>query len=55
MANDVSIKIISRGTPGSAAMLASVKRAMTIAAHLNRLTFNDAEPRRRLNSTFGLL
>lgn len=55
MANDDRTKVIPRRTSESAAMLASVKRAMTIAAHLNRLTFNDAEPRRRLNSRFGVL
>lgn len=36
-------KIIARRTPESAAMLASVKRAMAITPALNRLTFADAE------------
>jgi acetyltransferase-like isoleucine patch superfamily enzyme len=43
MANNDRIKIISRRTPESAAMSANVKRAMTITAILNRLTFNDAD------------
>lgn len=36
-------KIIPRRTPESAAMSANVKRAMTITATLNRLTYNDAD------------
>jgi acetyltransferase-like isoleucine patch superfamily enzyme len=43
-------KVIARGTPESAAMLASVKRAMAITANLNRLTFNDADEVRALFS-----
>ncbi|MCW5296675.1 sugar O-acetyltransferase [Herbaspirillum lusitanum] len=43
MANHDRIKIIPRRTPESAAMVAAVKRAMTITATLNRLTFNDTE------------
>src|SRR5215471_16102846 len=50
MANDNRIKIIPRRTPESAAMLASVKRAMAITANLNRLTFNDADEIRALFS-----
>jgi acetyltransferase-like isoleucine patch superfamily enzyme len=43
MANDDRIKVIPRGTPESAAMVAGVKRAMAITARLNRLTFDDAD------------
>ena len=43
-------KIIAGGTPESAAMLASVRRAMAITAKLNRLTFDDAEEVRALFS-----
>jgi acetyltransferase-like isoleucine patch superfamily enzyme len=43
-------KIIHRGTPESAAMVANVKRAAVITARLNRLTFNDAEEVRALFS-----
>ncbi|HTH99389.1 MAG TPA: sugar O-acetyltransferase [Acidisoma sp.] len=43
-------KIIRRGTPESAAMLANVKRAMAITAALNRLTINDADEIRALFS-----
>jgi acetyltransferase-like isoleucine patch superfamily enzyme len=43
MSNAECTKIIPRKSPESAAMLASVKRAMEITASLNRLTFNDAE------------
>jgi acetyltransferase-like isoleucine patch superfamily enzyme len=50
MASDSRTKIISRKTPESAAMSAEVKRAMTITAALNRLTFNDAEAVRALFS-----
>ncbi|MGN8117669.1 sugar O-acetyltransferase [Labrys sp. 22185] len=48
MAHDDRTKIISRRTPESAAMLASVQRAMAITAALNRLTFNDADEVRTL-------
>jgi len=48
--NDDRVKIIPRRTPESAAMVASVKRAMAITANLNRLTFNDAEKVRSLFS-----
>jgi len=50
MANDDRTKIIPGRTPESAAMLASVKRAMAITATLNRLTFNDADKVRALFS-----
>ncbi|QEN85509.1 sugar O-acetyltransferase [Labrys sp. KNU-23] len=50
MAHDDRTKIIPRRTPESAAMLASVQRAMAITAALNRLTFNDAEEIRALFS-----
>jgi acetyltransferase-like isoleucine patch superfamily enzyme len=50
MANDDRTKVVHRGTPESAAMLASVRRAMTITANLNRLTFNDANEVRALFS-----
>ena len=50
MANDERTRIIPRRTPESAAMLASVKRAMAITANLNRLTFNDADEVRALFS-----
>ncbi|HVI97846.1 MAG TPA: sugar O-acetyltransferase [Sphingomonas sp.] len=43
MSNDDRARIIPRKTPQSAAMVASVKRAMTITPVLNRLTFDDAE------------
>ena len=43
VATDDRIKIIPRRTPESAAMLASIKRAMGITARLNRLTFDDAD------------
>jgi acetyltransferase-like isoleucine patch superfamily enzyme len=43
-------KTILRRTPESAAMVANVKRAMTITAALNRLTFDDAEQVRALFS-----
>lgn len=45
-------KTILKGTPESAAMVASVKRAMAITAKLNRLTFNDAD---EVRSLFGEL
>jgi hypothetical protein len=50
MMNDDRTKIIYRGTPESATMLANVKRAMAITATLNRLTFNDADEIRALFS-----
>jgi acetyltransferase-like isoleucine patch superfamily enzyme len=48
MANDGRSRIIRRGTPESAAMSASVKRAMAITAALNRLTLNHADQVRAL-------
>src|SRR5215467_8550493 len=50
MSNDDRTKVIPRRTPESAAMSASVKRAMAITARLNRLTFNDADEVRALFS-----
>ncbi len=50
MPNDDRSKIIHRGTPESAAMVTNVKRAMSITARLNRLTFNDAGEIRALFS-----
>jgi acetyltransferase-like isoleucine patch superfamily enzyme len=50
MAKDDRTRIIARRTPESAAMSASVKRAMAITARLNRLTFNDADEVRALFS-----
>ena len=50
MPNDERTRIIYSRTPESAAMLASVKRAMAITARLNRLTFNDADEVRALFS-----
>ncbi|MES2057428.1 MAG: sugar O-acetyltransferase [Pseudomonadota bacterium] len=43
MSNDDGTRIIPRRTPESAAMVASVKRAMAITPVLNRLTFDDAD------------
>lgn len=50
MSNDDGTKVIPRRTPESAAMLASVKRAMAITPALNRLTFDDADEIRALFS-----
>lgn len=50
MSNEDATKIIPSRTQESAAMLASVKRAMAITAKLNRLTFNDANEVRALFS-----
>ena len=50
MPTDDRAKLIARRTPESAAMLANVKRAATITARLNRLTFNDADEVRALFS-----
>jgi acetyltransferase-like isoleucine patch superfamily enzyme len=50
MGNDDRIRIIPRRTPESAAMSASVKRAMAITARLNRLTFDDTDEVRALFS-----
>lgn len=43
MAHDDRTLRIHRKTPESAAMTASVKRAMALTARLNRLTFDDAD------------
>jgi acetyltransferase-like isoleucine patch superfamily enzyme len=43
MSNKDLTKMIPSKTPESAAMLASVKRAMAITPTLNRLTFDDAD------------
>lgn len=43
-------RIIPRGTPESAAMVASVQRAMAITPVLNRLTFADAD---QIRAMFG--
>lgn len=48
--NGGGTRIIRRGTPESAAMLANVERAMAITAALNRLTFNDGDEIRALFS-----
>jgi acetyltransferase-like isoleucine patch superfamily enzyme len=50
MADDDRTTIIPRRTPASAAMLANVRRAMTITAALNRLTVDDADQVRALFS-----
>jgi acetyltransferase-like isoleucine patch superfamily enzyme len=50
MSNNGGTRIIPSRTPESAAMLASVKRAMEVTARLNRLTFNDADEVRALFS-----
>jgi acetyltransferase-like isoleucine patch superfamily enzyme len=50
MPTDDRAKLIARRTPESAAMLANVKRAATITASLNRLTFDDADEVRALFS-----
>jgi hypothetical protein len=43
MSNEDGTRIIPRRAPESAAMLASLKRAMAITPALNRLTFDDAD------------
>ena len=43
MSKEDDTRIIPRRTPESAAMVASVKRAMAITPVLNRLTFDDAD------------
>lgn len=50
MSDHDGTKLIARRTPESAAMLASVRRAMAITPALNRLTFADAEEIRALFS-----
>ncbi|RQT85130.1 sugar O-acetyltransferase [Burkholderia cepacia] len=48
MVNDDRATIIPGRTPESAAMVAEIKRAMAIAARINRLTFDDAAEVRAL-------
>ena len=48
MPNDDRTRFIARRTPESAAMVASVQRAMVITARLNRLTYADAHEIRAL-------
>lgn len=43
MSDDDGTRLIPRRTPESAAMVASVKRAMAITPVLNRLTFDNAD------------
>lgn len=43
MTDESHLRRVLRRTPESAKMVANVKRAGTIMAELNRLTFNDAE------------
>jgi hypothetical protein len=43
MSNGDGTRIIPRRTPESAAMVASVKRAMAITPILNRLTYDDGD------------
>lgn len=50
MMNNDHTRIIHRRTPESAAMVASVKRAMAITAKLNRLTYDDTDEIRALFS-----
>jgi acetyltransferase-like isoleucine patch superfamily enzyme len=50
VAKNDRVRIISRRTPESAAMAANVKRAMTITAALNRLTYDDLNEVRALFS-----
>jgi len=50
MANDNGAKFIARRTPQSAAMTESLRRAATLTAALNCLTFNDAAEVRALFS-----
>lgn len=52
MAREGATRVIPRGTPESAAMVASIKRAMAITLVLNRLTFDDAD---RVRAVFGEL
>ncbi|HSI17006.1 MAG TPA: DapH/DapD/GlmU-related protein, partial [Sphingomonas sp.] len=52
MAKDDTTLVIPRRTPESAAMVASVQRAMTITPVLNRLAYDDAE---QIRAVFGEL
>lgn len=45
-------RFIARRTPESAAMVAALKRAATITAEINRLTFNEAD---KVRALFGEL
>jgi acetyltransferase-like isoleucine patch superfamily enzyme len=47
---DKTVKVVLRKTPESAAMVASVQRAMAITAVLNRLSVDDAE---KIRSVFS--
>ncbi|KWF04258.1 sugar O-acetyltransferase [Burkholderia pseudomultivorans] len=48
MSHDDRTRIIPRRTPESAAMLASIKRAMAMTARINQLTFDDTDEVRTL-------
>ena len=50
MSRREGVRIIHRRTPQSAAMVAETRRAMSITARLNRLTFDDADDVRALFS-----
>jgi acetyltransferase-like isoleucine patch superfamily enzyme len=50
MPKDTHSRFIARRTPESAALAASVRRAMAITPALNRLTYDDAEQIRNLFS-----
>lgn len=50
MAKDDHTHLIPRGSPETAAMVADLKRAATITARLNGLTFNEAAQARALFS-----
>jgi len=50
MSEEGGARIIPRRTPESAAMVASVRRAMAITPALNRLTFEDADQIRAMFS-----
>ena len=50
MRNNGRERVIDRGTPAAAAMVANVRRATAITAALNRLTFADADEIRALFS-----
>jgi acetyltransferase-like isoleucine patch superfamily enzyme len=53
MSNGDGARIIPRRTPESAAMVASVRRAMAITPVLNRLTFEDADEIRAVCELIG--
>jgi acetyltransferase-like isoleucine patch superfamily enzyme len=50
MSNEDAILVIARRTPESAAMVASVRRAMAITSALNRLAYDDAQ---EIRTVFG--